>query len=154
MHHWQDPWRRGIYTHPNALPPRPSHPYANDLSARLARVEEHLHFGAMDRHRIEDESRLRAKDLAESIESQDERLTSIGERLETQIAGVGARLAVIEQDRHTYRTLWLVVATLAGSASGLLRYALIVLLALLLLTGHPSIDKLRPLFGTLGVGSG
>lgn len=154
MYHWQDPRQRGVYSHPAALPPRPANPYANDLSARLARVEEHLHFGALDRHRIEEESRLRARDLAETTESLHDQIVHLGDRLENKIDGLGSRLVIMEQERHTRRTLWAAAGTLAGSAKDFLRYALIVLLGLLIATGNATVERLKPLFGLLSGGNG
>lgn len=67
MEHWLDPHSRGAYHHPAAAPPTPHPHHANDLSARLARVEEHLQFGAYDRSRVEMESRERARELGAAI---------------------------------------------------------------------------------------
>lgn len=155
MYHWQDPRSRGVYSHPAALPPRPAHPYANDLSGRLATVEAHLQFGAMDRSRIEEESRLRAKDLVEGIESLDEQMASFKEQVDDKFSAMGDRLAVIEQERHTRRAMFAAAGTLANSAKYLLRYVLAALLFLVLLADPATLSKAKPLLLKLiGLGGG
>lgn len=133
MRHWMDPSSRGVYEHPAAVPPRPAHHAANDLGARLARLEEHNYFAALDRSRIENESRMRAKDLADGIE------------------GLDTRLAVMEQERHTRRTIWKMAGIFSTSASAFVKYLVAAILALLVLTGKASIDVARLIGMWLGL---
>jgi hypothetical protein len=122
MHHWTDPKSRGVYDHPAAVPPRPAHYAANDIGARLARQEEHTYYAALDRVRIENESRLRAKDLAAGID------------------GLETRMSLMEQELHTRRAIWRLVAVLSTSATAFAKYLLAVVLAVLVLTGKASIE--------------
>lgn len=136
MHHWVDPRLRGVYEHPAAPPPRPSHHAANDLGSRLARVEEHIQFSAHDRQRIEGESRMRARDLATAMDSLDDRMTKV------------------EQVLHTRQHMWRLAAISASTVKGFARYVIVALLGGLLLTGHATPDSVKLLLGALGFPAG
>lgn len=136
MNHWADPISRGVYTHPHAIPPPPSHPRANDLSARLARVEEHIHHSALDRVRIEQESRLRARDLGLGV------------------SGLHHRLSLLEQERHTRREVSRLAWTFAKSAIVLAKWLGAAILALLYVKGAISAEGLKIMLGALGLPSG
>ena len=155
MPHWQDPRNRGVYMHPAAMPPRPAHPYANDLSARLARVEEHLHFGAMDRSRIEEESRLRARDIVETMEAQSEEISDLRNHVNQRVEGLEGRIEVFEQERHTRQAIFALAGTLATTGKYLVRYVLVGLLALILVADPATLAKAKPLLlKLLGLGAG
>lgn len=68
MRHWIDPMDRGIYDHPAAPPPTPKPHHSNDLNARVAGLESHIHWSAWDRQRVETESRARAADIIRELE--------------------------------------------------------------------------------------
>lgn len=136
MSHWADPSSRGVYDHPHATPPLPHHPRANDLSTRLARVEEHVRYSAHDRRRIEDESRLRARDLGAGMH------------------GLHQRVTVLEQDKHTRRVIGRLAWTLARSAGTLARWLLAGLLAVLYMTGTLTLDGLKALLAAFGLPGG
>lgn len=144
MQHWEDPRERGLFAHPAAPPPRPSPPYANDLGARLARVEEHLYFGAIDRRRIEEESRLRAKDLGEAI-------MATREKSDEHYEDLDSRLSVLEQESQTNRTLWSGAGILFRSGKDFVRYVAVGLIALLIATGQATVDRLKPILSLIGL---
>ncbi len=136
MHHWVDPASRGIYDHPAAPPPRPFPQNANDVGARLARVEEHINFSASNQHRIEMESRLRAKDLASGI------------------GGLDARITVLERDRHTRKHMLRLMGIFGRSAHVFVKFLIAGILGTLLLTGKASIETIKLLGGWLGLPGG
>lgn len=103
----------------------------NDVSARLARVEEHLVFGAQNQYRMEEESRLRAADLGRGISD-----------LEDRADGIDARVRVLEQDMHTSRSMWGMATTFAASAAGVMRYVAAIILVALVASGSLTADKL------------
>jgi hypothetical protein len=133
MRHWTDPKTRGVYDHPAAAPPRPAHYAANDLAARLARQEEHTYYAAIDRVRIENESRMRAEDLAAGID------------------GLDTRISLMEQELHTRRAIWRLLATFSTSATAFAKYLAAAVLAILVLTGKASIDAARAIATWFGL---
>jgi hypothetical protein len=133
MRHWTDPKSRGVYDHPAAAPPRPAHYAANDLGARLARQEEHTYYAAIDRVRIENESRMRAMDLAAGIDSLD------------------TRISLMEQELHTRRAIWRLTGIFGASAGVFMKYLLAVILGALVLSGKASIDAAKAIAIWLGL---
>lgn len=142
MHHWMDPQTRGVYTHPAAQPPRPQSHASNDLGTRLARVEEHLSFGAWNRDRIEREAQQRDRDLGAGITG-----------LETVQEDHEKRLQTLEQDRHTRSTILSLLDTARGSVGVLVQFVVAVLATALLLTGNANVVKIKELLSIWGAGS-
>jgi len=99
-------------------------------------LEEHTHYAALDRARIERESRLRAQDITSWLDS------------------MNMRLGVLEQDRHTSRRIRRMAWTIGTSAAAWLRYLLAAILGVLLLTGKATLDQIKFLFGVLGLPGG
>lgn len=136
MRHWTDPIARGVYQIRSAIPPAPSHHAANDLASRLARVEEHLQWSHHNQARIEDESRLRARDLGEGMDAMTERQDEMDDRLR-----------VLEQDKHTRKRLWGLATTFGMSAGAFVRYLIAGLLVLLVAAGKADIQTLKQIMG-------
>ncbi len=134
MRHWTDPRSRGVWDHPAAMPPRPMQNHHNDLGTRLARVEEHLNFGAQNMYRVEEESRMRATDLGQGISD-----------LEDKTDGIDARVRALEQERHTNQSIWGMVTSFGTSAGQAVRYTVTVILTALVMSGLLTADKIAAL---------
>lgn len=139
MPHWKDPRSRGIYDHPHSTPPHPQSHAANDIGARLARQEEFSRWGSWNADRIDTEARHRDEDIAQAVKIQSSRM----EGLET-------RVQALEVDRIKRRTQWRMVKTLATSAKSSLRYAIVAVLGILLLTGHVTTEQVKVLLSAIG----
>jgi len=140
--HWMDARERGIWDHPAADPPQPRHRNDNDVGTRLARVEEHLQFGAFNSRRVEEESRLRAKDLGEGLEVVSARMDDIEEKVQS-----------LEQDRLTQQSILALASTFWTSARDLIKYALAIILTAMVVTGGASVDKVKSILSLWGSGS-
>lgn len=140
MLHWTHPDARGLYERPDAAPPRPMPHGANDLSARVARLEEHSGFSHWDRQRIERESQSRAKDITSALQSLDKRQT----QAEADLLHLKAEWKRVR--RATTRLLGL------GSRS--LRYAAGAFLFYLVATGKVTVEQVKPFLIGMGFPSG
>ena len=136
MQHWTDPEHRGLYNHPSASPPPPAHHNQNDVSSRLARVEEHLNFGAWNLRRVETESRMRATDLINGL------------------AELGRRLAPIERRIHSDMQSRKATRRIGTSLMSWLKYLIAGILTLLMLTGKASIEHVKIILGVFGFPGG
>lgn len=99
--HWIDPDQRGLFSHPHAAPPPPSHRDSNDIGARLARMEEHVNFQAWNARRVEQESRMRADDILYGLT----KLSQRSQALEQLIQVMAERLRAIEAGSRTFKTV-------------------------------------------------
>ena len=133
---WTDPVMRGVYADPVAHPPPPAPRNSNDYGARLARVEEHLNFRAWDQRRIEQESRFRARDLAQAL------------------MAVDTRLGSIEQEALTRQQVRQRMRNSLSLAAQLVRYGIAALFGLLLITGRASPETVKAVLGLLGFATG
>lgn len=140
MPHWADPAARGAYHQPWALPPTPQPRGANDLSARMARLEEHYAFAHWDRYRMEQDSRQRAQDLARALVTMDERLDAFERSQATERA--------VERSRRRSIRTWLQWGLVS------VKYALAGGLFVLMLLGKASVEQVKLWLGVLGLPTG
>ncbi len=133
---WMDPVIRGVYADQAAEPPIPAHRSLNDYGSRLARMEEHQNFRAWDQRRIEQESRLRARDLAQAI------------------MALEGRVGSIEQVALTQQQVQLRMQSLRNSVAQWLRYGTAAFLGALMLSGKASVETVKFLMGVLGFPTG
>lgn len=132
MHHWLDPVDRGVLHHPAAPPPLPRHRAENSLSERLARLEEHTHFAAWDRRRIEEESRARGHDLKAMIDA------------------TNARISPMEDDRTLVRNLFRTGLSVSTSMINIVRWSAVAVVITLMLAGQAQMEVVRVLLRVLG----
>lgn len=132
-HHWTDPRTRGLYDHPAALPPRPSHRAANNLGERLARVETHLEWGARDRFRIEQEARERARDVALA-------LTTLAQEMQP-----------VREFVATFRSALAMMQILSAWVLALAKFGGAALIIWLALAGKLSLEQAQSIGGWLGL---
>lgn len=122
---------RGLYDHPAARPPTPRPATSNDISARVARIEEHIQFAAYDRHRVEVESRRRGMDNAEAI------------------SGLATRTTALEAWRQTQIDRSAVLISLISGSRQAVQYAMAIILFALLALGKLTVADVKILAESL-----
>ena len=140
MMHWTDPEQRGVYEHPSAHPPPASHRSQNDLASRLARVEEHLNFGAWNLRRVETDGRLRDTDIIRGLRD--------------GLRDINRRLMPIEKQFLASSHVRKATRRMGISILSWLRYLIAGVLAILMLTGKASLEHVKLILGALGFPSG
>lgn len=138
--HWMDPRSRGLWDHPAASPPTPRPRESNDLASRVSQLEVHQQWATHNAARVEHESRLRARDLADWQDTSDERQESLS-----------ARVLLLEQDKAFVMSGLRILSTWGGK---LLRYAIVGLLALLMASGYADVNKWKAVLALLSGSSG
>lgn len=137
MRHWTERMHHAEGLSEAAAPPIPRHHAANDIGARLARVEEHLQFSHHSRVRLEMESKERDRDLAAAI-------VSMRTMFETTMAPIRDMMAV-----RAYRKE---MRMIFGSwALWSVKLALGLLLVLGTITGRLTPEQAKVIGGWLGL---
>lgn len=152
--HWSTPESRGVYQHPDSIPPTPQHRTTNDYGARLARLEEHIQFSAHNTRRIETDSLKRASDITGWM-------TTRFNAIDMRIAEVDRRTRILEDHilkskagRQAIQDL----VTGSGNAiriiTSLLKWMSVAAVAYLLIRGHITVDAAKLLLGAFGLPTG